>query len=190
MRFPKFKILVVMIAALVLVIGCNDDPEEEVSPFIGNFTISKAMLAEKLSIPTNGMGTIDVPIGTDITASIQNALLSQVACSSAVKSWVELREDMSMYMSCEGGNALNAGTWEEVSSTELKLNMNSAAIPSSPTGFVLNVTNITQSGTGMIGKTSVPLPKAMVAGMIAPLTLAATAPEVFMVTFSLEFVKK
>lgn len=190
MRFLKFKILVVLIASLALVTGCNDDPEEEGSAFVGNFNISKAMLAEKLSIPTNEMGTFDVSIGTDITVSIQNALLSQISCSSADKSWVELREDMSMYMSCEGTNALNAGTWEEVSSTELKLNMNSAAIPTSPTGFVLNVTNITQSGTGMTGKTSVPLPKAMVAGMIAPLTLAPTAPEIFMVTFSLEFVKK
>ena len=190
MRFLRFKILVVLIASLALVTGCNDDPEEEVSPFIGNFTIKKAMLAEKLSIPTNEMGTIDVPIGTDITTAIQNSLLSQVACSSADKSWVELREDMSMYMSCEGANALNAGTWEEVSSTELKLNMNSAAIPTSPTGFVLNVTNITQSATGMTGKTTVPLPKTMVAVLVAPLTLAASAPDIFMVTFSLEFVKK
>jgi hypothetical protein len=190
MKFIKFKILIVLIAAMALVTSCDKDTEEEVSAFIGNYSISKAMLAEKLSIPTNGMGTIDVPIGTDITTSIQNALLSQMSCSSADKSWVELRDDMSMYMSCEGTNALNAGTWEEVSSTELKLNMNSAAIPSSPTGVVLNVTSITKSNTGMTGKTSVPLPKAMVAAMIAPLTLAATAPEVFMVTFSLEFVIK
>ena len=190
MRFLKFKILVVLIASLALVTGCDKDTEEEVSPFIGNFSINKAMLAEKLSIPTNGMGTIDVPIGTDITAPIQNALLSSVSCTSADKSWDELREDMSMYMSCQGSNALNAGTWEEVSATELKLNMNSAAIPTSPTGFVLNVTNITQSATGMTGKTTVPLPKAMVAVLVAPLTLAATAPEVFMVSFSLEFVKK
>jgi hypothetical protein len=190
MRFLKFKILVVLIASLAMVTGCNDDPEEEVSPFIGNFTIKKAMLAEKLSIPTNGMGTIDVPIGTDITAPIQNALLSSVSCASADKSWVELRKDMSMYMSCEGANSLNAGTWDEVSSTELKLNMNSAAIPTSSTGFVLNVTNISQSATGMTGKTTVPLPKAMVAGFVAPLSLAASAPEIFMVTFSLEFAKK
>ena len=190
MRYLKFKFLVVIIASLALVSGCNDDPEEDVSSFIGNFTIKKAMLAEKLSIPTNGMGTIDVPIGTDITAPIQNALLSSVSCASADKSWVELRKDMSMYMSCEGANALNAGTWDEVSSTELKLNMNSAAIPTSSTGFVLNVTNISQSATGMTGKTTVPLPKAMVAGFVAPLSLAASAPEIFMVTFSLEFAKK
>jgi hypothetical protein len=95
-----------------------------------------------------------------------------------------------MYMSCEGANALNAGTWEEVSATELKLNMNSAAIPSSPSGFVLNVTNIVQSNNTMTGKTSVPLPKEMVAGMIAPLTLAPSSPPVYLVTFTIEFVKK
>lgn len=182
-----------MIASLALVTGCDKDTEDEASTFVGNFTIKKAMLAEALTIPIvpfNGMSSVTAPIGQDITEAIQNALLSSVACSTADKSWVELREDMSMYMSCEGTNALNAGTWDEVSSTELKLNMNSAAIPTSPTGFVLNVTNITQSATGMTGKTTVPLPKAMVAGLVAPLTLAATAPEVFMVSFSLEFVKK
>jgi hypothetical protein len=190
MKILKFKSLFVLIVSLVLFAGCGDDEEVKVSPFIGNFSISRAVLAEKLSIPTNGMGTIDVQIGMDITQAIQNSLLSQVNCSSAGKSWVELREDKSMYMSCEGANALNAGTWEEISASELKLNMNSSAIPSSPTGFSLNVTNITQSATGMTGKTSVPLPKAMVAGMVAPLTLASNAPEIFIVTFSLDFVKK
>lgn len=158
--------------------------------FVGNYVINNAALSAALSITTNELGTIPIPAGTDITQQIQASLLSQVNCSSADKSWVELRKDYSMYMSCEGTNELNAGTWQEMSATELKLNMNSAAIPSSPTGFVLNVTEIVQTGDKMTGKTTVPLPKEMIAAMIAPLTLTPTSPPVYMVTFSLEFLKK
>jgi hypothetical protein len=97
-----------------------------------------------------------------------------------------------LYLSCEGLTPLNAGTWEEVSATTLKLNMNSAAIPSSPTGFVLTVTDIVENASGLTGITSVPLPKAMIAGMIAPLqlTLSPSAPVVFIVKISIEFMKK
>jgi hypothetical protein len=190
MKILNFKYLIILFASLARFTGCDDDDEPEVSPFVGNYVISKATVAEAISIPTNEMGAFSVPVGTDITTSIQAALLSSVTCSSADKSWVELRENKSMFMSCEGTNELNAGTWEEVSASELKLNMNNAAIPTSPTGFVLNVTNIVLSNNKMTGKTTVPLPKEMIAGMIAPLTLTDAAAPIYMVTFSLEFAKK
>jgi len=193
MKSFKLSLFATIVIATFLFSGCNGDDPAEVSPFVGNYVINKATLAEALSIPVvpfNGQSAIVIPIGYDITAPIQTSLLSQVTCSSATKSWVELREDKTIFMSCEGANQLNAGTWEEISATELKLNMNSAAIPSSPTGFVLSVTNIIQSNGTMTGKTTVPLPKEMVAGMVAPLTLAASATPVFMVTFTLEFLKK
>jgi hypothetical protein len=97
-----------------------------------------------------------------------------------------------LYLSCEGLNPLNAGTWEEVSATSLKLNMNSTAIPSSPTGFVLTVTDITMDQTGLTGTTSVPLTKAMISVMIAPLqlTLSPSAPAIFLAKFHVEFIKK
>lgn len=194
MKFLKFSFLAALILSAGLFNGCGDDPVEEGSPFVGNFVISKATLTEPLTIPIVPVPNIGeqivIPVGYDITAAIQGALLSEVNCSSADKSLIELREDKSMYLSCESANALNAGTWEEISASELKLNMNSAAIPSSPTGFVLNVTNIVQANNTMSGKTSVPLPKEMVAGMVAPLVLAATASPIFMVTFTLDFVKK
>ena len=190
MKILNFKYLIILFASLALFTGCADDDEEELSPFVGNYVISKAIVADAFSIPTNEMGTIPVSAGTDITAAIQAALLSSVTCSSADKSWIELREEGGMFMSCEGKNELNAGTWEELSPTELLLNMNNAAIPSSPTGFVLNMKNIVQSNNTMTGKTTVPLPKEMIAGMIAPLTLAATALPIYPVTFTLEFAKK
>jgi hypothetical protein len=95
-----------------------------------------------------------------------------------------------MYLSCEGQNPLNAGTWQEVNLTTLNLNMNNAAIPSSPTGFALAVTNIVQNATGLRGKTSVPIPKAMVAALVAPLTLDPTVPVVIPMSFFLDFARK
>lgn len=194
MRKLKFSSLFILAISILFFSGCSDDDTPEVSPFVGNYVISQAILAEAVTIPiveVPGIGNkIVLPAEYDITEAIQGSLLSQVNCSSADKSWVELRQDNSMYMSCQGTNELNAGTWEEISATELKLNMNNAAIPSSPTGFVLNVTEIVQANNTLSGKTSVPLPKEMVADMIKPLALAESAPAVFMITFKIEFVKQ
>lgn len=191
MKLLNMKYLVLLLFSVALFTACNDDdPETETSIFVGNYVINNSEISEAFFLNTNEMGEIAVPLNTDITQAIQTSLLSQIDCSSADKSWVELRKDKSMYMSCEGANELNAGTWVEVSETVLKLNMNGAAIPSSPTGFVLEVSNIVISGANMSGETSVPLPKEMIAGMIAPLSLSADNPDVFMVKFSIVFVKK
>ncbi|HWR99617.1 MAG TPA: hypothetical protein VN249_03325 [Prolixibacteraceae bacterium] len=108
MKILKFKFLAILIAFVALGAGCSDDSEEEVSPYVGSFVISHAETAEILSIKTVEMGTIPVAVGTNITQAIQTALLSAVTCSSASKSYVELRKDFSMYLSCEGQNQLNA----------------------------------------------------------------------------------
>lgn len=189
------KYLVLLFFSFVLITGCSDDNDDsaEVSAFIGDYVISNASVSEEFDISINGpVGPIDftVPVGMDITSAIQEALLSQIDCNSADKSYVELREDNSMYMSCAGENELNAGTWQEVSATELKLNMNAAAIPTSPTGFSLTVTDIVVAGANMSGFTSVPLPQDMVAALVAPATLAPGNPPIFMVSFSLTFVKQ
>ena len=192
MKFLKFKSLLVLILSLALFTGCGDDDEEEVSVFVGNFVISSAKVVDpsfKLKT-TTGM-EIPVPVGQDITPAIQAALLSSVKCASADKSWIELRKDKSIYMSCEGANAINAGTWEEVDTKTLKLNMNSTAIPSSPTGFVLTVTDIVQGATGWTGKTSVPMPKEMFAAALTGFGMTiADSPAVYLVPFSMDFVKK
>lgn len=195
MKNFSLKYLVLLLFSFVLITGCDDDGDGDggVSPFVGDYVISKAEVSESFVVSINGpVGPIDIPIdaGMDITEAIQEALLSQVDCDSADKSYVELREDNSMYMSCAGENELNAGTWEEVSATELKLNMNAAAIPISPIGFSLTVTDIAIAGANMSGLTSVPLPQDMVEVLIAPATLAPGNPSIFMVNFSLTFVKQ
>jgi hypothetical protein len=189
MRTINLKWLAIILAMFVSVTDCKKD-KEEVSKFVGNFVISNAELDKAFTVPTNESEDFTIQAGTNLTQVIQAALLSAVSCSSPDKSYVELRKDNSMYFSCEGSNPLNAGTWDEVSATSLKLNMNSTAVP--PIGFVLMVTDIVEEATGLSGMTKVPLTKTMVAGMIAPLqlTLKSSAPEMFLVEISIEFEEK
>jgi len=188
MKTTNFKWLAITLALFVFITDCKDD-KKEVSKFIGDFVISNAKLAEALIVPTvEAPGNLTLPVNTNITQLIQTALLSAVNCSSPDKSYVELREDNSLYLSCEGLTPLNAGTWEEVSATTLILNMNSTAIP--PIGFVLSVTNIVEDASGLTGIASVPLPKEMIGALIAPLHLSPSAPAVFMLKISIQFMKK
>lgn len=190
MKNLKSKILLVLIASALVFSGCKDEEGEVVSAFVGNYVINKAAIAVSFTINTNEVGEITIPEGQDITQSIQASLLSQVSCSSADKTWVELRKDNTMYMSCEGTNELNAGTWEEVSATELKLNMNASALP--PNGYALTVTNMVSAGSKLSGLTSVPFTKDLIAQMIAAmnLTIADGGPEVYPISFTIEFIEK
>jgi hypothetical protein len=193
MKILNFKFLTIALISLGFIGSCSKDGEKD-SVFVGSYVITEASVAESFTVPVTGLGDIPVPVGTSITGAIQTALLSAVSCSSADKTYVEIRKDFSLFMSCEGANPLNAGTWSEESSTELKLNLNSTAVPSAPTGISLTVTDVNKSGNLLTGITSVPLPKEMIAAMMAEinpiLTLDPSAPDIFVVKFSLKFTQK
>lgn len=191
MKILKLHFFAILFTSAAVLSGCKDDPQEVVSPFVGNYVISHAETTESFTLNTVEGTQVPVPIGSNITLGIQNALLGSVNCTSADKTWIELRKDNSMFMSCELQNELNAGTWQEISATELKLNMNSAAVPSSPSGVVLNVTEMVKVTNTWTGKTSVPLPKEMFAASLQGygFTIADT-PAIYMVAFSISFVQK
>jgi hypothetical protein len=188
MKTMNFKFMTILIISIGSIAGCSKD-EKKVSQFVGNYVITEALVAEPFNVPITDVGNFPVPAGTSITAAIQGALLSSVTCSSADKTWVEIREDFSLYMSCEGADPLNAGTWSEGSSGELLLNLNTNAVPSP---IALTVTDVVKSGSTLTGLTSVPLPKAMVQALLTPysLVLDPSAPAVFIVKFSLKFTQK
>lgn len=196
MKNFSLKYLILLLCSFALITSCDDgdDDDPEVSPFVGDYVISEASVSEEFVISINGpVGPMDFTVtkGMDITGAIQDALLSSIECGSPESSYVELREDKSIFMSCAGENELNAGTWQEESATELKLNLNNAAIPSSPIGLPLTVTDITWAGSNMSGLTSVPLPESMVEALLPDeITLAPGNPAIFMVKFSLTFVKQ
>ena len=160
MKVIKINSLALLFASFAVLTGCKDKSDEEVSAFVGNYTISSAELAEELTLNINESAIpISVPVGTDITMAIQASLLSSVDCQSAGYAYVELRKNFSIFMSCAGQNEFNAGTWEEENDTTLILNMNQTAIPSSPSGFVLTVEGIEKTSTGMRGKQVFHFPK-------------------------------
>lgn len=193
MKTLNVKLLTILLISLGFSASCGKD-ETKVSAFVGNYVITSAAVAETFNVPVTGVGNVPVPVGTPITAAIQTALLSAVSCSSAEKTYVEIRKDFSLYMSCEGANAINAGTWSELSSSQLLLNLNGTAVPSAPAGIALTVTDVVKSGSILTGKTNVPLPKAMIAAVLTAfnpdLVLDPTAPEIFIVKFSIEFTQK
>jgi len=76
-----------------------------------------------------------------------------------------------MFFSCKDSDTeLDAGTWEEVSETVIKLNLNSTAVPSSPTGVVLTVNDVVIDGNVLSGETTVPLPREMLAAVVATMS--------------------
>ena len=193
MKTLNLKFLAILLISLGIIASCGED-EVKTSSFVGDYVITEALVAEALNVPITGLGNIPIPAGTPITQAIQAALLGAVSCSSADKTYVELREDFSLFMSCEGANPLNAGTWSEISATDLMLNLNSTAVPSAPAGISLTVTDVEKSGGILTGLTSVPLPKAFIAAALAAynpaLTLDPSAPDIFVVKISLKFTQK
>lgn len=198
MKNLRFSLFAALVLSVTLFTGCKDDPEEEVSQYAGSYLITKATLSSAISLAINGSPLpLTVPAGTDITPLIQQSLLSALTPCTPDKSLIDLKEDYTMLMKCEGTtNEINAGTWEEVSATVLKLSMNSTAVPSSPLGFVLTVNNVELENKKLSGDTSVPMPKATLAiivttmtGGLASLDLDAT-PVILPVNFSIELLQK
>jgi hypothetical protein len=194
MKIVKIDTLAILFATFTVLTACKDKSDDEGSPYVGNYTISSAKIAEAINLEINGPAEtvvpITIPVGQDITVQIQQSLLSAVDCQSAGNAYVELRKDYSIFMSCAGENEFNAGTWEEVNDSTLILNMNQTAIPSSPSGFALTVEGIDKSSAGMSGTTSVPLPKEMIEAMLQGATLVSTTPAVIPVVFTIDFDKK
>lgn len=193
MKGTRLVLLAFLSVSLVFLSACKEEePEEELSPYIGDYVITKATLAETLTIETNEIGPMYLVAGLDITEMIQTALLGAIDCEPA-NSLVEMREDFSLFLSCTSSmEELDAGTWEEQSETVIILNMNSTAIPASPTGIVIEVSEITLVGVALTGTTTVPISKDMLAGIIAgmsdgQLSLDEEAtPDAVPVTFTIE----
>jgi hypothetical protein len=166
MKTSKQVLLLFLSVSLVFLSSCKEDPEEIVSPFVGDYIVSKATLSENLELHTNEIGIMTLVAGLDITEMIQTALLGAIECEPE-NSLIEMREDFSLYLSCTSSmEELDAGTWEEISETVINLSMNSTAIPASPTGIVLTVSDITLVGNLLEGSTTVPISKPMLAGII------------------------
>lgn len=196
MKTSKLFFLAFLSLSLVFLPGCDDDPEEELSPYIGDYIITKATLSENLVLETLPIGPTTVPAGMDITTMIQTALLGAIDCVPE-SSTIELREDFSLYLSCATSmEELDAGTWEEQSETVIVLSMNNTAIPNSPTGIVLTISDVSLVSNVLTGTTTVPIAEQMLAGIVllmsqGNLTLDMEAtPPALPITFTIELAKQ
>ena len=171
MKTSRLIMLAFLSVSLVFLSSCKDDPEPELSAYIGEYTLVNATLSETLTLTTNESGDMPIQAGTDITIMIQTALLGSIECESA-NTLIELREDFSLYLSCSSSmDELDGGTWDEQSETVLVLNLNSTAVPSAPTGVVLTVTDVSLVGSLLTGTTTVPISKEMLAAVVQALSM-------------------
>jgi len=170
MKTIRFFLLGLLSVSMVFLSSCKEDPEDEGSSFVGDYIMVDATISEPLTLTTNEIGDLSIPAGVDITAMMQAALLGSIQCDPA-NSIIELREDYSLFLSCSSSmDEVDAGTWEEQNGSVIVLNMNSTAIPSSPTGVVLTVTDVSLIGTLLSGQTSVPVAAQMLAGIVTAMT--------------------
>ena len=202
MKQLKFSALIAIIFASMMFTACGDDDDngndEQKSPYIGNYTIKSAKLAEAMPLEMiigKDTMTVPIPAGQDFTDLISSALLNVIPECSAESSLIEMREDFSLYLSCATSEwELNAGTWQEKDNgTTLVLNFNQSAIPSSPTGFQLTINDVKLENGVMSSTAVIPIPWATLAAAIAAsgqATLTENNPDPIMFTFDLEFTKK
>ncbi|MEA3463357.1 MAG: hypothetical protein U9R49_15860 [Bacteroidota bacterium] len=198
MRTTRLVLLTFLSVALVFLSSCKEEePEVELSPYIGDYIITKATLAENLALQTNELiEPMTMVAGLPITEMIQTALLGAIDCEPE-NSLIEMREDFSLYLSCSSSmDELDAGTWEEQSETVIVLSMNSTAIPASPTGIVIEVSEITLVGDVLTGLTTVPISEEMLAAMVADMSGGQVSldeeatPPVVNITFTIELTKQ
>jgi hypothetical protein len=181
---------------VVFLSSCKKDEDPEENSFVGDYVLVNATISEDIPLITNELGPIEIPAGIDITIMMQDALLGAIECEPA-SSLIELHEDFSIVLSCAtSGAMIDAGTWEEQSETVIVLNLNNTAIPTSPTGVVLTVTDVSLVGSTLSGVTSIPVAKEMIAGIVAimyqgqaSLDMEAT-PDAVPMTFTIELEKQ
>jgi len=196
MKTSRLFLFALLSVSMVFLSGCKEDEEPEVSSFVGDYVMTKATISAAITLTTNEIGDIQIPAGIDITVMMQDALLGAIECEPE-SSLIELHEDFSIVLSCATSmEEIDAGTWEEQSSTVIVLNLNSTAVPSSPSGVVLTVTDVSFSGSTLTGTTSVPVSREMLAGIVSLMTQGAATlnmevtPEAVPMTFTIELEKQ
>jgi hypothetical protein len=196
MKTTRFILLALLSVSMVFLSSCKEDEEPDVSSFVGKWVMTKATISEAMTLTTNEIGDIEIPAGIDITIMMQDALLSGIDCAPE-SSVIELFEDFSIDIYCATSmETIDAGTWEEQSATVIVLNLNSTAVPSSPTGVVLTVIDVEIDGSTLTGTTSVPVAKEMLAGIVQLMTQGQATlnmdvtPDAVPMTFTIEFEKQ
>ena len=94
----KLKFINYLFVITLLFISCSDD-DDAVSkePLLGVYTISKSVLTSD-AVSQNGAAS--VASGTNVTAAIVTAFLSEIDCSSSADKGIEIAENNKIYFVC------------------------------------------------------------------------------------------
>jgi len=201
-KFIYYSVFALLAIPVLFLSSCGDDNnEEEVSVYVGDYTIKSATLTDTIKmniVITIGESEIDstvtLPPGYDITEMIQTALLKSLPCESPESSLIQLKADQTIYMKCtDVDEGFSAGTWEEQQhGTVLILNLNATAIP--PVGYSMTFNDVELVNNIISAKTQVPIPRKTIdqiiqAGSGGMAKLGDDNPLVFIYKFEIEFQK-
>ena len=106
----KIKLLSYLLILSFVFISCDDDSDAETKePLLGIYTISKSVLTADAT-SANGLATI--PSGTNITAAIVTAFLSEIECTSSANKAIEIAENNKINFVCRLENkSQDQGSW-------------------------------------------------------------------------------
>jgi len=141
------------LSIILFIFSCGEDDKNANDPLLGYYTISKSVLTSECSSQD---GAVTLPAGTDVTAEILNAFLSDIVCTSTTDKAIEISDNGKIFFVCRvEGKKQDQGTWAiNAERTELTLTL---VIQGSP--IPLKLTGFTESSTKISGNVaSIPVP--------------------------------
>ena len=157
----KLKFINYLFVITLLFISCSDD-DDAVSkePLLGVYTISKSVLTSD-AVSQNGAAS--VASGTNVTAAIVTAFLSEIDCSSSADKAIEVSENNKIYFICRlEGKQQEQGSWainDARTEFTLTLLIQGNVVP-------LKLTGLQESSTKISGNVaSIPVPPALLASV-------------------------
>ena len=141
-------------------LSCEEDGKGAKDPLLGFYTISKSVLTADCA-SQNGAATL--PSGTNVTAEILNAFLSDIVCNSTADKAIEIADNGKIYFACRvEGKQQDQGSWAinaDRSELTLTLIIQGQPVPLKLTGF-------TESGSKIGGNVaSIPVPPLLLSSL-------------------------
>lgn len=157
----KLKHINYILVFSFLFFSCDSSEDNEVSePLLGLYTISKSVLTTDA---TSANGAATVPSGTDISAAIITAFLSEIECQSAANKAIEIADGNKINFVCRFENKTqDQGSWAlNAQRTEFTLTLliQGTLVP-------LKITNLVESSSKVVGNVaSIPVPPILLASV-------------------------
>ena len=142
-------------------ISCDDDSEDIAGePLLGIYTISKSVLTADA---TSQNGLVSIPAGTNVTAAIVTAFLSEIECNSSANKAIEISENNKINFVCRLENkSQDQGSWainEARTEFTLTLLIQGNLVP-------LKLVGLQESSTKIAGNVaSIPVPPTLLAAV-------------------------